>query len=521
MVTSLDVVVVGGGMGGLAAAIALGASGRRVRLCEAGPVVGGKVGSVVVDGVECDTGPSVLTLPDVVDAVLRRAGMSVAESLALVRPSPAFRYHFPSGRQLDVFVDVDETLASVRDALGPASADEMRRFLAYAGRIWEASKDHFVFAAAPTVSRLVQLAFSRPRDLIDVDPLRSMAASIEARVRSPELRLLLLRYATYNGSNPYTAPATLNCIAHVELALGGFGVAGGMMELLRVLARAADKVGVEVVTGARVDRVVIDGGVVRGVDVGGAFVACSSVVVNADVGWLRSTKPAPSLRLPPPSTPSMSGATAIVRAKRNRKVARVAHEVVFADDYAAEAAEIFGGHRPPTTPTVYLCSQERAHERRGWADDEPVFVMVNTPPIGRADGREDNSDDDIDDNIDDNSDNDCLQRGLVRAQAAGLLAPGDTVVWQRGARELAAQFPGSQGSLYGAASNDRRAAFQRPGNVVDGVRGLYLASGSAHPGGGVPLCLQSGLLAADAILASTGTGAAGQTDERDVQRRIV
>ena len=502
-----SVVVVGGGAGGLAAAIALAAAGRRVRLLERAGQLGGKIGTVVVDGVEADTGPSVLTLIDVVDAVFARAGTSLSERVTLVRPSPAFRYQFANGRALPVFVDVDETLTSVRDHLGARAADELRAFLGYARGIWEASKSAFVFSAAPTLPSLARLAFLQPRALLRVDPFSSMASSVAARVTTPELRQLLLRYATYNGSNPYTAPATLHCIAHVELALGGFGVVGGLAALARALVDVAVELGVEIETGVSVQRVEVDRGIVRGVVTDRGFVACQSVVVNADVGWLRQQGGAVAKSLPSPSPPSMSGATAIVRARR--RADRVAHEVIFATDTAAEFADIFGRGRPPSQPTLYLCSGELAHKRAasqqaGRANDEALFAMVNVPAlVGDNDGDGDAA---------------CLLRGLALGRAAGRLDEGCSVLWQRGAAQLARDFPGSAGSLYGAASNDRAAAFRRPGNRVVDVKGLYLASGSAHPGGGLPLCLQSGLLAADALLVDVG---AGEPAQRGVQALIV
>jgi phytoene dehydrogenase-like protein len=217
----VDAVVVGGGMGGLSAAIKLGAAGKRVLLLEAADQLGGKIGTASHDGVDFDTGPSVLTLPDIIDGVLRLAGMRVGHdedaSLQLVSPTPAFRYRFDDGRLLDVFVAVEDTLASVQRGLGEDAARELRDFLAYARGIWDASKDDFVFGAAPTMLDLVRLGVTRPFDMLKVDPLSSMKGAIEKRVSSPALRQLLLRYATYNGSDPLTAPATLNCIAHVEL----------------------------------------------------------------------------------------------------------------------------------------------------------------------------------------------------------------------------------------------------------------------------------------------------------------
>ncbi len=494
---SVDVVVVGAGMGGLAAAIALAAAGRRVRVYERG-AVGGKVGRVVVDGVAIDTGPSVLTLPDVVGRVFARAGIALDDVVTLVRPRPAFRYLFPDAPSLDVFVDVDDTLDSVRDTLGADAADDLAAFLRRARAIWDASKDTFVFAPAPTVPRLLRLALGAPRMLLDVDPLRSMNAAIDAQVRAPALRRLLARYATYNGSDPRRAPATLNCIAHVELDLGGFGVKGGMGALVDALVAVAKDRGVEFVTGD-VEGVVDVGGVVKGVRVDGAVVEAGAVVVNADVGWLRRTSSTTLQKaLPPPQEPSMSGANAVLRARRDET--RVAHTVLFSDDGDVENAELFDARRAPAQPTVYVCAPEKAHATTGWADHEVLFTMVNTPALPRRADANTNANA----NADAGDDAAVMAAGLARLRSAGLIDVDDAVIWQRGARGLAEAHPGSGGALYGPASNARSAAFRRVANRLR--PGLYAASGSAHPGGGVPLCLAAGLLAADALLAEERTG---------------
>lgn len=482
-----DVIVVGGGLGGLSASIALAAAGRRVRLYERHQL-GGKLGQATVDGVSFDTGPSLFTLPEVAAAVLARARRQLHDVVTLVRPRPAFRYHFTDAPSLDVFVDLEETLASVRDTLGAPAADDLRAFLGAARRTWEASREHFIFAPSPTLAKMAGLTLLSPRLLMAIDPARTMEAAIRSTVRSPALRRILFRYATYNGSDHRRAPATLNCIAHVELALGAFGIEGGMHALVAAFVRVAEELGVEFVEGVGVDGLVFERGRVTGVDVGGRAVAGGAVVVNGDVGWLREAAPACARALPPPAEPSMSGINAVVRAKRSAQ--RVAHEIFFSSDAAREAKQIFDDRTVPDEPTVYLCAKEKAHRAPGWPEDEPVFVMVNAPPLTQA-RRATAADDEA-----------CLERGLARAREYGLLGAGDAVVWRRTAAGLAQRFPGSDGSLYGASSNGWRSAFQRPPNTVEQVPGLFLASGSAHPGGGVPLCLQSGLLAAEAVLAT-------------------
>jgi 1-hydroxycarotenoid 3,4-desaturase len=254
-------------------------------------------------------------------------------------------------------------------------------------------------------------------------------------------------------------------------------VRGGIHALVKALVHVAEKLGVELRYGTTVRRIAMQGSGVTGVETDDGFVPASIVVSNADIAHVFGTL---TDLAPPARTRSMSGWTAVARARRRE--GRVAHTVVFPERYDEEFADVFDRNRPPTDPTVYLCAQERAHGRAGWADGEPVFLMANAP-------------------ADPSSSIVALREAaLDRARASGELDAADVLVWERSPADLARRFPGSDGALYGAASNGAFAAFRRPANRVPGVRGLYLASGSAHPGGGMPLCVLSGRAAAAAAL---------------------
>lgn len=487
-----EVLVVGAGIGGLAAALALAARGLPVRVLEAGPRPGGKAGFVEVDGVRIETGPSVLTLPEVFAGLFARAGLRLDDLIALRRLDPGFRYRYADGCVVEVAHDPDDTLARVRSALGPTAEAELAAFLDYSRGIWDAAAPHFVRGPAPTWAAMAGLALRHPRALLSVDPLRSMAAGIDRHVRDPHLRMLLRRYATYNGSDPRSAPATLNCIAHVELSLGGYGVQGGIGALVQALADAIEARGGVIECAATVDRVLVAGGRTVGVALaGGAERRGRAVVVNADVGMLRSGGlPNASRYLPAAAAPSMSGWTGAARAARRSD--RLPHEVLFPADYDAEFSDIFDRDRPPAAPTVYLCAQERCHGLPGWADAEQVFVMANAPAEPVTGFRDPRAWAELEAAVE------------QRIRMAGLWADGDAMVWRRTPTDLAAAFPGSRGAIYGAASNDRFAAFKRPPNRVAGLPGLYLASGSAHPGGGLPMVALSGLAAADCLSGDVG-----------------
>jgi 1-hydroxycarotenoid 3,4-desaturase len=144
---------------------------------------------------------------------------------------------------------------------------------------------------------------------------------------------------------------------------------------------------------------------------------------------------------------------------------------------------------------VYLCAQEKAHRRSGWTDHEPLFVMANTPARDPSEWSG-------------TTWQELKATVWRRLLEAGLMDADDTVVWERNAVGLAEQFPDSLGSIYGAASNDPMAAFRRLPNQDSRVRGLFHAGGSAHPGGGVPLCAMSGRAAAEQLIAERSRSSA-------------
>ena len=208
------------------------------------------------------------------------------------------------------------------------------------------------------------------------------------------------------------------------------------------------------------------------------------MICNADAAHLAKQLPPNLKSINGDYEPSMSGWTAVVKATRRD---RPPHEVLFPTTYRDEFRDIFGAKTPPREPTIYICAQEKAHGREGWQNHEPLFIMANAP----AEPAQGTSDADTWRTM--------RETVLKRLVDHDLIDPTDQVVWERTPADLAAQFQGSRGSIYGASSNSQFSAFQRPPNRVKELRGLYLASGSAHPGGGVPMCMLSGLAASRSV----------------------
>ena len=225
MAERADVVVVGAGVGGLATAIRLGAAGRRVVVLERRPVTGGKLAVEHYGDFAFDVGPSLVTLPGLIDELLQVAGTSVDDELDLVRLDPQFHYHWPDGSSLVVSDDPDRTAAAF-DELAPGAGAQWRRFDAKGRRIWDVSARTFLAGPMDGPGQLLRRMRS-PTDLATIDPLRSLHRMAARTFSDPRLVQWAGRYATYSGSSPFRAPATLACIPHLESRFGCWYPVGG------------------------------------------------------------------------------------------------------------------------------------------------------------------------------------------------------------------------------------------------------------------------------------------------------
>ena len=250
MADARHVAVIGGGIGGLATAIRLRSLGHDVTVFERNDVVGGKLATLVGDGYTFDVGPSLVTWPEVYDDVFRTAGTTLAEQVELVRLDPQFVYRWLDGSTLTV-PDGDDDTAAAFEAFTPGAGDQWRSFDARGRRIWDVAVRTF-FAGPMSNPWSLAKRLRSPFDLTAIDPLRTLHRSAEAFFDDPRLVQWADRYATYSGSSPFGAPATLACIPHIEARYGCWYPIGGLDALRAAFERVAVGAGVEIRTGTEV-----------------------------------------------------------------------------------------------------------------------------------------------------------------------------------------------------------------------------------------------------------------------------
>ncbi len=489
-----NVVIIGAGLGGLAAALRLAHAGCAVTVVERAGAPGGKMRCLPSTAGPVDAGPTVLTMRPVFEALFADVGARLEDHVTLVPERLLARHWWPDGSTLDLFADRDDSAAAVRDFAGPGAEAEFRAFDAEAAALHDAFDAPMMRAARPDLPRLVAAVLARPRLMPALLPGVTLARRLARHFTDPRLRQLFGRYATYVGGSPFLSPAVLGLIWRAE-AGGVWRVEGGMHRLARAMAELAAAKGAAFRYGAHVARIEVQGGRAAAAVLDcGTRVPADAIVFNGDPAALargmlgegvRGAVPARSVA--PRSLSAHVWAFAAVPSRDDL----VHHNVFFGADAGTEFGPIAAG-RLPADPTLYVCAQDRGH---GLAPQGPerFEIIMNAPPIAGS-AAEETPCPTLDPTP---ASRDLVFQGLARSgltfdpvpdRSAGTTPAG-----------FAGLFPGSDGSLYGRSPHGLTASLSRP-TARSCLPGLVLAGGGAHPGAGIPMATLSGRHAAEAIL---------------------
>ena len=481
--------IIGAGIGGLAAAIRQAAAGDEVTVWEKNDVPGGKMAELRTGPYRFDTGPSLLTLPELVEELYALCGERMADHLPVQQLDASCRYFFPDGSAFTFYRD-PQRLSKELAGAGIVEERTLRQRLDKARRVYELSAPVFLFSNFHRLANFNTPPYRRiARHLGQLDFLRTMHGANRRDFRDLRLVRLFDRYATYNGSSPYRAPATLNMIAHLENNLGACFPRRGIRSLAEELFRLAERQGVQFRFRSPVQRIVILEGMATGLTAGGSTFGYDRIISDVDARYLadRLLEGHPlrwRLRRAGLSTSALIFYWGIRRQFPQLGL----HNVLFADDYRAEFRRLLRSDLSDD-PTVYLFISSKVVAGDAPPGCENWYAMVNAPAdCGQA-----------------------WERLVVRTrervlQKIGRMLQTDVaplIVTERICTppDLAARTMSVGGALYGAASNSPAAAFLRHPNRLSSIRSLYFVGGSVHPGGGIPLCLASAKIVSDEIAA--------------------
>lgn len=479
------VIVVGGGLGGVSGSIRLAKMGFDVSLFEKNAHLGGKVNEYIEGGYRFDMGPSLITMPFVIKELIEFAGYEPDKLINFQELDTICRYFYPDGSVVDAFSDV-EKMQSELAKLSNEDAENYPKFLDYSKKIYDLTANLFLFEPFYKSNVIFRpSSFKTLLQINKIDAFRTVDEGVRRFFKDERVIQLFNRYATYNGSNPFEAPATLNIIPWVEYGLKSYYISGGIFKLAKVLEKIATEVGVKVYKNSEVEEIVCEGDLVNGVKVNGVTEKCDIVLVNSDVVetfsyLIKNNKTKQKVEK---LEPSLSGYVGLWGVKGNYdKLSH--HNIFFSNNYFEEFQTIFKKKQVYDDPSVYISISSKKDKTHSPADSENWFVLVNMPYLAREQNFS---------KVDEAILNKLSQFGLeVRNQI--------DVKKDISPEGLYSLYRSNKGSIYGISSNDRNSAFLRPRNYSSEFKNLFFAGGSSHPGGGVPLVILSGKIAANLII---------------------
>ena len=501
--SSKHVVIVGGGLAGLASAVELRGRGAEVTLVEANEHLGGKMNVLSEQGFTFDMGPTILTLPEVLCGIIRRAGRRVPDLIDLVRLDPQWRCHFEDGVTIDLREDV-EAMARELDEKVPATdaSAGWRNLLGYSRRMHRLSRDVFFYKDVGGIRDVMRASPSMDMQVLgDAMAMRlhsTVARTIQKHVREPHVRQIAEHFLQYVGSSPFLAPAILTMIASAQIDRGCWYAMGGTRRVARTLERLAEELGVRSITGVRVTQITTSEDRATGVTLeDGRTINADAVVSNCDVQrTMKSLVGTPRAlaqqqRIAASCEPACSGV--VLYLGLDRQYDHLAHHnFLFSADSHEEFADIYTRGVPARDPTLYIAAPSRTDPDQAPPGCEALYILIHTPYIrpgqewDKPGGMLEQYRPVIIDKLARFGMDDIEQRIVV-----------ERTLTPTGIEQM---YNAEGGAIYGLASHGRLAGGFKPRNTST-TKGLFLAGGSANPGPGVPMVLMSGVTAADSASA--------------------
>ncbi len=476
-------VIVGAGIGGLAAACRLAQAGAQVTVTESHATPGGKMRVISSPAGPVDAGPTVLTLRPILEELFSALGERLEDHVTLRRQPLIARHFWPDGSRLDLCDDAGANEAAIEAFAGPRAARQFAGFSRRARALFTGFDSPMMRNATPTPATLAAHCLRHPALLPRMAPLSTLAGSLARQFDDPRLAQLFGRYATYIGGSPYRVPALLALVWQAEVA-GVWTVAGGMHRLAQTLAALARARGASFLYNAHVARIETASTGVTGVTLAdGTRLLADLVLFNGDPRALATGALGPQVTGCAPQTRTAGrslSADVWAFAARASGPQLAYHNVFFRADPRPEFDALEQGRRVPD-PTLYICAMDRAGPAPPPAL-ERFEIIANAPPLPAPEPEPDQ----------------CQTRCIHTLSRFGLTfdPPPDNPTTPEAFDRL---FPASQGSLYGQSPHGLMAAFQRP-TARTPIPGLYLAGGGAHPGAGVPMAILSARHAVEAML---------------------
>jgi len=490
--------VIGGGLGGLAAACTLAARGYSVILFERNEWLGGKAAQLEGAGFRFDMGPTIVTIPSVLRRVFTEAGRRLEDYLELVRLDPQWRCFFEDGSVLDLAQNLEQ-MAQTLDGFAPGtkSGEHYLKFIKLSERLNDISQRQFFYKSIGGLGDMIDFKAALDAKLLsDVLSMRmgsTVAGTVRAYNPDPRVAQMIDHFTQYVGSSPYGSPAVLCGIAHMQHDEGVWYPMGGTRAVPVALEKLARELGVEIRTQTKIDKIISHSGQITGVRTNhGEEISLSAVVSNCDSVRTHRELINGSVGAKFEKRRNYEAACSgvVLYLGLNKRYDHLAHhDFVFSRDPHEEFDWIYKKGEPAPDPTCYLAATTCSEVATAPAGGEALYVLVHTPYLRP------------------HHDWKRMLPAYRKVIIEKLKRTGQMpdlekrIVFERALtpQDINDRYHVLNGAIYGLASHGRFLGAFKPGNRSPDLRGLYLAGGAAHPGPGMPMVLMSGWIAADAL----------------------
>ncbi|MEL6192307.1 MAG: 1-hydroxycarotenoid 3,4-desaturase CrtD [Bacteroidota bacterium] len=483
-----QVAIVGAGIAGIASAIRLQHKGYQVQVFEQQSFAGGKIAEIRKEGFRFDTGPSLFTLPELVDELMELGGKTTNTGFSYSPLDIITQYFYPDQTRIVAFSD-PKAFASEIAFKTEEKEEKVLKLLRKSEELYDITSHVFLERSLHKLSTYLRKeTLNSILKLHKLDAFRTLAQANAKYFSDTRVAQLFNRYATYNGSNPYSAPATLNIIPHLEHNLGAYFPHKGMYDIPAKLVEKAESLGVQFHYGQQVEGILLEGKKVTGLQVGGEKIDSEIVVSNMDIvptyRKLLAKISAPESTL---KQPRSSSALIFYWGMKRQFRELDLHNIFFSKNYQQEFTSIWEEKDIFHDPTVYVYVSSKIREEDAPEGKENWFVMINVPSnqgqqweelIPKA------------------------RQAIISKLEESLDAPIERQIQYEEVLDpigIETKTSSYQGALYGNSSNNKFAAFLRHPNFSQKIKGLYFCGGSVHPGGGIPLCLLSAKIVGDLV----------------------
>lgn len=476
--------IIGSGIGGLSAAIYLASKGFDVTIFEKNSKIGGKIAEHRHEKYRFDLGPTILTMPFVIEHLFEFAGFNLYEMIEIERIETISRNFFQNGNIINIYDNPDKTEEELRTNKN-YDKNKYHEYITYTKELYEKAADIFLFEPIHELYKLFkEKKIPPPFRFLMIDAFKSMSNRNKEYFRNGNILQIFNRYATYNGSSPYLAPATLNMISYVEQVIGTYNVKNGMYRIIDAIQLILNKLDVEVKTEEEVVSIINNKSEVSGIMTNKNKYDFDYVVCNADYSY-SSDKLLINRKFKKISDKDISLSGILILWGINKRIDQLAkHNVFFSKNYQNEFNNIFKDHIIPDDPTIYISKSDENEHGESW------YILINSPYF---------------------HENMKIDYSAIRLNILNILAKHninieDSIKYEKifTPYDIMMNTNSYKGSIYGMASNSMKSAFKRPANRSRKIKRLYFAGGSVHPGGGVPLSVLSGRHCAELICYKEG-----------------